>query len=56
MILFKKQALLDQSVETLQAHLQHCQTMLSDYKLTPQHEQELTRLQTQLNGENLCQP
>ncbi|MFT9017335.1 ATP-binding protein [Acetobacter malorum] len=53
MILFKKQALLDQSVETLQARLQHCQTVLNDYTLTPQQEQELTELQIQLNGAEL---
>ncbi|MBB2164861.1 ATP-dependent exonuclease SbcCD, C subunit-like protein [Gluconacetobacter sp. 1b LMG 1731] len=56
MVLFKKQARLDQSMETLQARLQHCRTVLDDYALTPQHEQELDQLQRQMNGAELTSP
>lgn len=47
MVLFKKQTLLDQSLETLRSRLHHCQSMLHDHALTPEHEQELRHLQAQ---------
>lgn len=54
MLLYKKQALLEQSVTTLQANLEQCQTVLSTYTLTPQYEQELNRLQTEQNTAELA--
>ncbi|WP_215761420.1 ATP-binding protein [Acetobacter sp. P1H12_c] len=54
--LYKKQALLDQSVAQLQARLQQCQTTLSAYVLTPQQQEDLQNLQAQLKDPELSSP
>lgn len=47
MVLYKKQTLLDQSLESLHARLQHCRAILDEHTLNPEHEQELSALQAQ---------